>query len=176
MTMQLRMASGDDVRQEALVDTGNVRINKLLDQLDTAWMEFRDSYDDLSDERLLEPGVTGAWSIRDLIAHVTWWDQEAIEHLPMILDGGRPPRYSVKYGGIDAFNALMTEKKKGLSLDEVRQEFEQTHKQLVDYIASVPPERILAEPRFRRRLKLDTFGHYPIHTNDIREWREQHGL
>jgi hypothetical protein len=82
----------------------------------------------------------------------------------------------VTYGGIDAFNALMTERKANLSLDDVRREFFETHARLVDYIVSLPPERILAEPRFRRRLKLDTFGHYPIHTADILAWRERQGL
>ncbi|MBA2276311.1 MAG: maleylpyruvate isomerase family mycothiol-dependent enzyme [Chloroflexia bacterium] len=155
--------------------TGNARVDKLLNQLDAAWMEFQESYAGLTDEQILVPGVTGAWSVRDLIAHVTWWEEEAIAHLPLILDGGRAPRYSVKYGGIDAFNALMTERTRGRSLAEVRREFAETHRRLVSYILSVPPEHLVAEPRFRRRLKLDTFGHYPIHTADIRAWRSQHG-
>jgi hypothetical protein len=154
----------------------NPRIDKLLHQVDAAWKEFIASWEDLPDEQLMRPGVTGDWSIRDLIAHVTWWDQEAIEHLPLILGGGRPPKYSDTYGGIDAFNALMTEKKRHLSLEHVREEFESTHARLIDYILAQPPERILSEPRFRRRLKLDTFGHYPIHTADIRSWRSRQGL
>ena len=155
--------------------TGNARVDRLLATLDAAWQAFRESYVGLSDDEMREPGVTGDWSVRDLIAHVTWWDAEALKHLPLILDGGRPPRYSVTYGGIDAFNALMTERKAGLSLDEVRDEFTETHQRLVDYIVSVPPERQLGESRFRRRLKLDSFGHYPIHTADIRRWREARG-
>lgn len=156
------------------MDTAHDRVAKLLGSLDDVWMEFQDSYAGLPDDALMEQGVTGAWSIRDLIAHVTWWDEEAIKHLPLILDGGRPPRYSVTYGGIDAFNALMTERKAGLSLDEVRAEFAETHRRLVDYILSVPPERIVGDSRFRRRLRLDTYGHYPIHTADIRRWRARH--
>ena len=61
----------------------------------------------LSDAELMEPGVTGAWSVKDIIPHVTGWEEEALTHLPLILAGGRPPRYSVRYGGIDAFNAQM---------------------------------------------------------------------
>lgn len=155
--------------------TANDRVDKLLGKLDAAWTAFRESYEDLTDDQLLEPGVTGEWSVRDLIAHVTWWDEEAITHLPLILDGGGPPRYSVKYGGIDAFNALMTEQKRDLSLDEVQQEFQETHQRLVDYLLSLPPAEIMSNERFKRRLRLDTYGHYPIHTADIREWRERIG-
>ena len=68
-------------------------------------MAFKESYAGLSDSQLTESGVTGTWSVKDLIAHVTWWEEEALKHLPLIIKGGTPPRYSTKYGGIDAFNA-----------------------------------------------------------------------
>ena len=78
---------------------------QLLKQLDTAWKAFKESYAGLSDAQLTEPGVTGHWSVKDIIAHVTWWEEEALQHLPLIPTGGRPSRYSIQYGGIDAFNA-----------------------------------------------------------------------
>ena len=157
--------------------SGNTRIDKLIKQIDTTLQEFIASYAGLTEDQMKEPGVCADWSVRDLIAHVTWWDQEALDHLPMILEGHRPPKYSVTYeGGMDGFNALMTEQKRHLTLDEVQQEFESTHAALVDYILNQPPERIFAQPLFRRRLKLDTFGHYPIHKADILTWRSQKSL
>jgi len=78
---------------------------QLLRRLDKAWIAFKDSYAGLSESEILEPGVTKAWSVRDIIAHVTTWEEEALKHLPAVLEGRRPPRYSVTYGGIDAFNA-----------------------------------------------------------------------
>jgi hypothetical protein len=98
---------------------GPVDRRQLLRRIDRAWRDFQDSHAGLSNEQMLEPGVTGAWSVRDIIAHVTTWDEEALKHLPLVLKGGKPPRYSLTYGGIDAFNALMTEQKKDLSLPEV---------------------------------------------------------
>ena len=65
---------------------------RVLQRLARAWEELRDSYAGLSETELLEPGVTGAWSVRDIIAHVTWWEEEALIHLPLIVAGGRPPR------------------------------------------------------------------------------------
>ena len=82
---------------------------QLLKRLDRAWEAFKESYVGLSDSELLEPCVTGNWSAKDIIAHITWWEEEALKHLPLILAGGKPPRYSVAYGGIDAFNAQMTD-------------------------------------------------------------------
>jgi hypothetical protein len=144
---------------------------QLLKQLDKAWTAFKESYADLSESQLTEPGVTGHWSVKDLVAHVTWWEEEALQHLPLILTGGRPPRYSIKYGGIDAFNAQMTEQKRGLSLSDVLRQQEETHRRLIDYVQSAPEEQFTRETRFRRRLRLDTYSHYPKHAMAIRAWR-----
>ncbi len=146
---------------------------QLLARLGDAWRDFEASYAGLTEQQLLIPNVTGAWSVRDIIAHVTWWEEEALEHLPLIRAGGRPPRYSVKYGGINAFNALMTEQRRGLSLVEVLRQHDEVHARLVAYVRAAPDELIRTETRFRRRPKLDAIGHYPIHARAVRAWRER---
>ncbi|HET7093622.1 MAG TPA: maleylpyruvate isomerase N-terminal domain-containing protein, partial [Thermomicrobiales bacterium] len=77
---------------------------QLLKRLDAAWQAFLTSYAGLPVARLTEPGVVGDWSVKDVIAHVTTWEEEALTHLPTILAGGEPPRYAAQYGGLDAFN------------------------------------------------------------------------
>ena len=144
---------------------------QLLRRLDTAWRAFEESYAGLSDAQLRQPGVTGDWSVRDILAHVSTWEEEALIHLPLILEGGTPPRYSVTYGGIDAFNARMTEQKAGLSLAAVRRQLDETHRRLIDFIQKAPEDQLSRETRFRRRLRLDTYGHYPQHAEAIRQWR-----
>ena len=149
---------------------------QLLNRLDTAWVAFQASYAGLSSSQLTEPGVAGDWSVKDIIAHVTWWEEEALRHLPLIIAGGRPPRYSVTYGGIDAFNAMMAERKRDVSLSDVLTQQDETHRRLIDFIQSVPEDQFTRETRFRRRLRLDTYSHYPIHTKAIREWRQRRSL
>lgn len=77
------------------------------------------------------------------------------------------------YGGIDAFNAQMTELKRSLTLSEVQEQLDETHRKLVEYLTSVPEEQFASETRFRRRLRLDTYSHYPIHTQAIHAWRQR---
>jgi hypothetical protein len=146
---------------------------QLLQRLDKAWGVFKESYAGLSASQLLEPGVAGAWSVRDILAHVTTWEEEALTHLPLILKGGKPPRYSVKYGGINPFNAQMTEQKRSLSLPEVLRQLDETHRRLIDFIQSAPGDQFIGETRFRHRLRLDTYSHYPKHAEAIRKWRAQ---
>lgn len=121
----------------------------------------------------MKPGVTGDWSVRDILAHVSTWEEEALTHLPLILEGGTPPRYSVKYGGIDAFNARMTAQKASLSLAAVRRQLDETHRRLIDFVQRAPEDQLGGESRFRRRLRLDAYGHYPLHAEAIRQWRRK---
>ena len=144
---------------------------RVVTRLQAAWRAFRESYAGLSEAELLERGVAGNWSVRDVLAHVTTWEEEALTYLPLILAGGHPPRYSRVYGGIDAFNARTTEAKRALSLDDVRREQDRVHRRLLDYVPSVPAGALEGETRFRRRLRLDTYGHYRHHAAAIRRWR-----
>lgn len=150
--------------------------SQLLQRLDREWRALLESYAGLSEAELGEPGVTGAWSVRDIIAHVTWWEEEALTHLPVVLAGRRPPRYSTTHGGIDAFNATMTRQRQGLSLATVLRQRDDVHRRLVALVEGVPERALDGETRFRRRLRLDTYGHYAKHALAIRRWRERRAL
>jgi hypothetical protein len=67
----------------------------------------------------------------------------------------------------------MVAQKHGLPLDEILKQLDETHLRLIEYIQSIPEEQFITETRFRRRLRLDTYSHYPIHTRAICEWRER---
>jgi hypothetical protein len=150
--------------------------DQLLGRVERAWKDLQASYAGLDEAQLLIPGVAGAWSVRDLLAHVTVWEQEALRWLPVIQEGGRPDSYRDSYGGIDAFNARMIEAKRGLTLDEVRAEHAATHARLVGMLAAAPEALYATETRYRRRVRWDTYGHYGHHAERIRAWRERGGL
>lgn len=143
-----------------------------MKRLDEAWNELKASYACLSESEMMRPGVTGAWSIKDIIAHVTTWEEESLKYLPLILAGKRPPKYSVIYGGINAFNAQKTAEKRNLSLNEVLRQRDNTHNRLTDFLQRVPEDHFARETRFRRRLREDTYGHYRRHAQAVWKWRQ----
>jgi hypothetical protein len=142
----------------------------LLGRIQTAWETLEKSYAGLSDAQLTELAVSGDWSVKEILAHVTTWEEESLKYLPVIIEGGRPPRYA-RFGGIDAFNATMTAQKRGLSLADVRQQMGDVHGKLIDFLQGVPEGQFTRETRFRRRLRLDTYRHYLEHARAIRDWR-----
>jgi hypothetical protein len=147
---------------------------QLMRRLETTWAALQDSYAELSAAEMTTPGVVNGWSVKDILAHVTTWDEEALTYLPVILAGRKPPRYAA-VGGLDAFNARMAEQKRDLPLPEVLAQLEATHRRLLAYVATVPEEHFARETPFRHRLRLDTYSHYPIHTRSIQAWREGRG-
>ena len=142
--------------------------------LDAAWAELRESYAGLPDDRLIEPGVIENWSVKDILAHVTTWEEETLKYLPVIAAGGRPPKY-ITVGGIDAFNERTSAAKRELSLNEVLRQLDETHRRLLEYVEQAKPQLLAGETRFRRRLRVDTYAHYREHAKAIAEWRRRTG-
>ena len=146
--------------------------DQLAKRLDVRWRELHDAFQGLPQNVLLEPGVVGHWSIRDVLTHVATWEEEVLKALPVILEGGPLPRYSTLYGGIDAFNAQAHERKQGLSLEEVWKGLQETHQRLLSLLDGVPDAAFARESRFLRRLRQDTYGHYREHARQILAWRK----
>jgi hypothetical protein len=116
--------------------------------------------------------VVGEWSVKDLLSHIAIWEDEALKALPLLIAGKRPPRYN----GIDRFNAEQIAARSDLSLTDARCNFEDTHRRLLAYLQYVPLSHFETETRFRHRLRLDTYGHYPEHTEAILAWRKSRRL
>jgi hypothetical protein len=150
------------------------RQKRLLLRLEKGWSEFQESYSGLSEAEMMKSGVTGQWSVKEIIVHVTTWEEETLNHLPGMLQGRKSPRYSVKYGGINAFNALMTARKKDRSLSEALQQQEQIHARLIAFLETVPEEHLDSRSRFRHRLRMDTYSHYAKHAQAIRNWKNRY--
>jgi uncharacterized protein (TIGR03083 family) len=145
-------------------------VARLLARIDESWDELQQSIEGLTDAQLTQPETMDQWSIRDVLAHITTWEEETLKHLPTIMAGGRSPRYATQ-GGIDAFNAMTMEQKRNLSLAEIRRQLYETHARLIEFIRSAPAEQLSGETRARRRLRWDTFHHYSEHARAICEWR-----
>ncbi len=143
---------------------------RTLDRLEREWQALFQLWEDLPEDILLLPGAVGHWSTRDVMAHITTWENEALKALPLILEGKPLPRYM----GIDAFNAREQEHKRHLPLKRVKEELLATHHKLIQFLENVP-ESVFASARFTKRLRLDAIGHYREHAAQIAAWRTEQG-
>ena len=140
---------------------------QLLARVDGRWRDFKSAWERLDDASLAEPALDG-WSVKDVIGHLATWEDETLKALPLLLAGKRPPLYR----GIDRFNAVQIDAKRQQSLKDVIEQADVAHSRLLRYIETAPESAFATETRFRHRLRLDTYSHYPEHTEAIRRWRE----
>lgn len=95
------------------------RRQMLAGQLDDARERLINSYAGLSAEEMVEPGVAGEWSVRDILAHIAGWDREVISVYNAMLRGERPAFLDIDMDGIEIFNQEQHAQAEGASLDEV---------------------------------------------------------
>ena len=63
---------------------------ELLDELESSRERFLELIDDLADDAFEEPGVNGAWSLKDVLAHLTRWEAELVKLLWQVSQGQAP--------------------------------------------------------------------------------------
>lgn len=102
-----------------------------------AWAE---NLKNVGEEQWLEPVEEGKWSIGEILAHLTAWDQFTLENrIPSIRDGAElPPFPDFQLVNDEAAKHA----KSGISRDELVDEFTSTRSSLVDAVRGYTPEEL----------------------------------
>ena len=86
---------------------------------------------------------TGDWSAKDLLGHMAFWEELALESLAAWRAGRRPPtegRSAGEWPGTDAVNARNQQQTATQPLDEVRQRAALAHARIFEAIRTMPLE------------------------------------
>ena len=141
----------------------------------------------LSDEEMERPATIGGgdWSARDLLAHVAYWEELALEAAAQWLAGEVPAIETVfREKRVDQVNAANQERSSAQSPAEVRERALAAHAALVTLVRDMPEAEWLARPAYKaeRRERLGTmlgaitgapklpFGHVFAHLPDLEEY------
>jgi len=110
----------------------------LLTALADAQAQFDAAIAGLDDAALVEPGVVGEWSIKDLIGHVAAWEQLVIESAEQWRTGEAIP--TPTWTSADEFNARDAARKSDWTLDAVRADAAETRHRLQAVLAQITDE------------------------------------
>ncbi|HWQ11427.1 MAG TPA: DinB family protein [Roseiflexaceae bacterium] len=99
-----------------------------LEVLEASWRQLDEAIEGLDDAAMTEPGVTGAWSVKDLLGHVAAWEQLALRHIEDWRAGAAPQ--GVWGPAVDSFNAAESERRREAPLAAVREELTGTRQRL----------------------------------------------
>jgi uncharacterized damage-inducible protein DinB len=149
--------------------------NGLILAVKTSRERWESALAGIEDARLLEPGVAGAWSLKDIIAHITWFEREMIEVVTARALVGSdywqfPP---------DERNAIIYKENRDRSLDEVRMEAKLVFGVLLDALATLTDDELIDPARFEGMppdwvpleiIAQNTFEHYEAHRVGVEGW------
>jgi hypothetical protein len=137
--------------------------------------------------RMTLKGVSGKWSIKDILAHVMAYEQYIADRLNEILHGETyvPCRTQ---NALDAFldefgypdfgsplldddgpNAWVTERYQSVALEDVIAQELQAFTSIVASLEKIPDELMIRHHLYDR-VANNTFHHYREHTADIKRW------
>ena len=155
---------------------------QLLDVMQAARSDWEALLSEAGDARLIEPGVEGDWSLKDIIAHLTYYETWAADSLLAIRRGEPRPPAEYKELELDDRNALIYERNRGKPLTEVLSESQVSYQRSLTAVQGMHDED-LHDPAFTRvpdadwtifdLLEGDTFEHYRDHIMSVRAWLDR---
>jgi len=129
----------------------------------------------ISEERMVQPGVAGEWSVKDIIAHVMWYERETVGILQQRAFVGSP-LWNVS---LEERNAAMVAENRHRSLAEVRVEAQHVFEQLILAIQELSEADLNDASSLRnippnwlpwQVIASNSYEHYHQHTPSLRAW------
>lgn len=104
----------------------------------------------LPPERMVEPGVVGEWSVKDVLAHLVEWEQMVLGWYRAGLRGEVPelPAPGYKWSQIPQINQMIYEKHRDRPLDQVMEQFQTSHREILGVIQKLSDEELFTAGRY----------------------------
>ena len=129
-------------------------------------------------DRLDVPGIEGEWSVKQLVAHLTWYEQAIVEGAEQALRTGTFTRRRPEGVGLDAMNARIAQEAHSRPAADVLAEADAVFGHLLELIAAVPQE-LLNDPKLLglpedmvpwMGVANNSYAHYREHEPALRAW------
>ena len=89
---------------------------------------MRDTLDTLGEDDFIHPQVEGVWTIKDLLGHLTSWENTCLIPLKLMVNGGSFQAEII--ADHDAWNAEQATRKSKLPIKNIIEEWESVHNEL----------------------------------------------
>jgi hypothetical protein len=113
--------------------------DNLIQLLEESHQTIEQLVDRIDRDRQIYPG----WTIREVLAHFTGWDDAVIASLRSHATGDLPKVVAPR--GPDVYNAATVTEREALNFELVYKEWQHTHEQLKSAIRDLPPAKMVEE-------------------------------
>ncbi len=150
--------------------------SQLFEKIRNRQAEFEELLAPLSETQMITTGVTGAWSIKDIVAHLNAWQSVLLNRLRAAATGGEPTvpqNYNV-----DDMNERFYQENKARSLPDVMAEFRYNYQKILEAVALLSEDDLNNPHRyswwdgepFWPNIAGDTYEHIDEHIVSIQQW------
>ena len=112
----------------------------VLDMLKYGNLAFEAAYENIPAEHWEVAGVTGFWSTKDIVAHLTSWELVLGDVLTTFAGGGPTPHLDELSRVNKGYNDSEVEKRQGMTPAEVVAEYQAAHERVMNLVPQVPSE------------------------------------
>ncbi|MBI5961545.1 MAG: ClbS/DfsB family four-helix bundle protein [Chloroflexi bacterium] len=134
----------------------------------------------LSEDQMVQPGVCEGWSVKDILAHVTVWEQMVLGWYRAGRRGENPktPADDLKWSETPILNQRIYEQYRDTPLAEIRAQYETTHQAMIETVQTMSEEELFT-PKFYawtnttllfRYVWSSTGAHFNWARTEIRKW------
>lgn len=137
----------------------------------------------LSPAEMLQPGVVGEWSAKDVLAHLAEWQAQMPVWIAAARRGERveSPAPGLTWKQLDIFNQRIYQAHREKPLAEVLEYFRTTDRQFMEMVESMAEDEMLAHSRYEfigQGTVYDWLSAYAAHDlwgkKKIRQWLKAH--
>jgi hypothetical protein len=139
--------------------------------LEAVRRETMDAIDGIPEGKLVEPAF-GTWSVKDVLCHLTSWEQLAVADLQRVSRGHVPQLATFRGEDVDDWNAGLMRSRNLFPLPQVMFELEDSRRQLLAALNEMP-DNLFAAGQMVRMLSDGLVHGEQGHVADIRAWRQQ---
>lgn len=135
---------------------------------------------ELTADQMVEAGVVGEWSVKDVLAHLVDWEQRFKGWYEAGLRGEVPetPAPGLSWRDLDVLNQQIYEKHRARDLDAVMAEFDRSYEQVLAMVEGVAEEEMfqagrygwLGEENLVGYILVNTANHYRWAKTQIHRW------
>lgn len=155
-------------------------VQELIGKVNTERSTWQGLLEQIDPEKMHESGVSGEWSLKDVIAHITWHENEMVNMVQNHVLKGSDLWELIT----DERNAVIQEENRHKSLEQVMEESDQIHQQLMELLPTLSDEDLINPDNFTGMppdwqpwtiLADNTYEHYQHHIKDLKRWIKKTG-
>lgn len=153
----------------------SLTVAQLLELIEETFDSFMQLIESSPGDRLEEAGVSGNWSLKDIIAHISWYETQMVE----ILESRAMIGSEWWQLPIHERNAKIYEENRNARLEDVLADAAATHQQLVHWIQTLSDAELNETGHFEAMpedwifgdiLAQNTYLHYGDHAASVAKW------